>query len=83
MNFQEDETEVFDHRLFKGTLLCFEIETVLTEDIEDQHYNPMMLFFSLTTKDEDVIQVDGDYSLVNVFFEEVIHHHLEGGGTVC
>jgi len=41
----------FNHGLFKGTLLCFEIEIVLTEDIEDlYYYNLMMLFFSLTAK---------------------------------
>jgi len=64
MTFQEDETKVFDHRLFKGTLLCFKVETVLMEDIEDPHYNPVMLFFSLTAEDEDVIHVDGDSSLM-------------------
>ena len=43
----------------------------------------MMLFLSLTTKDEDVVHVDGHYPLVDEFFEEVVHHHLEGSKTVC
>ena len=37
---------------------------VLMEDIEDLHYNPVMLFLSLTTKYEDVIHVDGHYPLI-------------------
>ena len=55
---------------------------VLMEDVKDSHYDPVMLFLSLTTKNEDVVHVDGDHPLINEFFEEVIHHHLEGGRTV-
>ena len=83
MSFQEDEAKVFNCGLFEGTLLRFEVEMVFTEDVKDLYYDLMMLFFSLTAKDEDVVHIDDDYPLVNEFFEEVIHHHMEGGGTVC
>jgi len=82
MTFKEDEAEVFNCGLLKGTLLHFEVEMVLTEDVKDSYYNLMMLFFSLTTKNKDDIHVDGHYPFVNELFEEVIHHHLKGGGAV-
>jgi len=65
MTFQEDEAEVFDHGLFEGALLHFEVEMVLTEDVKDSYYNLVMLFFSLTAKNKDVIHVDGHYPFIN------------------
>jgi len=65
MPFQEDEAEVFDYGLFKGALLCFEVEMVFTEDVEDSCYNLVMLFFSLTAEDKDVIHVYGHYPFIN------------------
>ena len=55
---------------------------MLTEDVKDSYYKPMMLFFSLTTEDEDVVHVDGHYPLIDELFEDVIHHCLEGGRTI-
>src|SRR5882724_8530947 len=52
------------------------------EDVEDSHYNFVMLFLGLVAKDEDVVHVDSHYSLVDEFLEDVVHHHLECGGTV-
>jgi len=82
MPFQQDEAEIFDCGLFQGTLLCFEVKTVLMEDVKDSYYNLMMLFFSLTTKDKDVIHVDGHYPFVNKLFENLIHHFMKGGGAI-
>ena len=82
MSFQEDKAKAFDCGLFKGTLLCFELETVLTEDVKDLYYDLMMMFFSLTAKDEDVIHVDGHYTFINELFEDVIHYCLKGGRAV-
>src|SRR5882724_1395626 len=55
---------------------------VLTEDVEDLYYNLMILFFSLTAKNKDVIHVDGHYPLINELFEDVIHHHLKCGRAI-
>jgi len=83
MTFQEDEAKVFDHGLFKGALLCLEVEMVLAEDVKDSYYNLVMLFFSLTAENKDVVHVDGHYPFVNELFEDVIHHCLEGGVDFC
>jgi len=64
----------------KGALLYFEVDSVLTEDVKESYYNIMMLFFSLTAENEDVVHVDGHNPLIDELFEDVIHHHLEGGG---
>src|SRR5882724_12044105 len=53
------------------------------EDVKDSHYNFMVLFPCLATENEDVIHIDGHYSFINEFLEDVIHHHLECGRTVC
>src|SRR5882724_5617306 len=42
----------------------------------------MVLFLCLAAKDEDVIHIDGHYSFVDEFLEDVIHHCLECGRTV-
>src|SRR5882724_2928277 len=77
---------------FSTTLLCrlhfsvlhhFKIEVVLTADVKDSHYNFVVLFLGLAAEDEDVVHVDGHYSLIDEFLEDVIHHCLECGGTVC
>ena len=81
-SFQEDEAEVFDCGLLEGALLHFEVEMVLMEDVKDSYYDLMMLFFSSTSKDEDVIHVDGHYTFINELFEDVIHHCLKGGRAV-
>ena len=53
------------------------------EDVEDSHYNFVVLFPGLAAEDEDVVHVDGDHPLIDEFLEEVVHHCLEGGRTVC
>ena len=83
MTFWEDEADVLNCGLFQGALLCFEVEMVLMEDVEDSNYNLMMLFFSLTTENKDVIHVDGHYPFINELFEDVVNHHLKGGSASC
>jgi len=33
-------------------------------------------------KDEDVVQIDHNYAFRDEVLKNVVHHHLEGGGTV-
>ena len=75
--FQEDEAEVLDCGLLKGALLHFEVDMVFMEDVGDSYYNPMMLFFGLAAKDEDVVHVYDYDSLIYELSEDVVHHHLE------
>ena len=81
VTFQEDEAEVLDNRPLKGALLYHEVEAVFLEDVKDMHHNFMMWFFGPTTKDEDVVHVDGHNSLIDKLLENVIQHHLEGDAT--
>ena len=55
---------------------------MLTEDVEDSHYNFVVLFPGLAAEDEDVVHIDGHYSFINEFLEDVIHRRLKCGGTV-
>jgi len=55
MNFQEMRLRYLTYGLFKGAPLHLEVETVLTEDFEDLYYNLLMLFFSLTAENTDVV----------------------------
>ena len=72
----------YESSYFLNTLFHFKIEAVLTEDVEDLHYNSVVLLPSLAAKYEDVVHVDGRYSLIDQFFENVVHHRLECGETV-
>ena len=82
MALGENEAEVFNHGLFKGTLLSLEVEAVLPEDVKDLHYNHMMLLLGLAAENEDVIHVNGHDSFIDELLENVIHHCLEGHRTV-
>ena len=53
-----------------------------TEDVEDSHYNFVVLFPGLAAEDEDVVYIDGHYAFIDEFLEDVVHHHLECGRTV-
>ena len=50
---------------------------MLVEDIEDPHYNGLVLLLCLATEDEDVVHVDDYNPFVYELSEDVIHHHLE------
>src|SRR5882724_5346400 len=52
------------------------------EDVKDSHYNFVVLFPGLAAKYEDVVHIDGHYSFVDEFLEDVVHHCLECGRTV-
>jgi len=73
VTFREDEAKVLDCGPFKGALLHFEVEMVLMEDVKDSYYDLIMLFLSLTAKNEDVVHVDGHYPLIDELFEDVVH----------
>jgi len=40
------------------------------------------VFFKGLHEDEDVIQIDHDYTFQDEVLKDVVHHRLEGGGTV-
>ena len=55
---------------------------MLLKDVEDSHYDGVVLLSCLAAKDEDVAHVDCDNPFIDEFFEDVIHHHLESFQTV-
>src|SRR6202790_3777904 len=81
LSMRDDEAQVFDLGLCKLTLVMSEIEFVLSESFQYQACNSVVLFHRFC-KDEDVIQVDTDYTLGDEILENVIHHGLEGGRAV-
>jgi len=40
------------------------------------------VLFKGLCEDEDVVQIDHDYAFQDEVLEDVVHHRLEGGGTV-
>jgi len=43
----------------------------------------LLVLFKGLCKDEDIIQIDHNYTFQDEVLEDVVHHGLEGGGTVC
>ena len=81
LSMRDDEAQVFDLGLCKLTLVVSEIEFVLSESFQYQACDSVVLFHRFC-KDEDVIQVDTDYTLGDEILENDIHHGLEGGRAV-
>ncbi|KAG5338578.1 hypothetical protein C0989_006974 [Termitomyces sp. Mn162] len=69
---QDNQAKILNPGLFKLALLQFEIELVLAEAFQDEH-------FSI---DEDVVKVYTYYALCYEILEDVVHHGLEGGRAV-
>jgi len=42
----------------------------------------LLVFFKGLCEDEDVIQIDHNYAFRDEVLKDVVHHRLEGGGTV-
>src|SRR3981189_2609742 len=47
------------------------------------HAGNRVMFFQRRREDEDVIEVDGDDTLGDEVFENLVHHCLEGRRAVC
>ena len=41
------------------------------------------VLFEGLREDENVVQIDYDHAFRDKVLEDVVHHRLEGGGTVC
>ena len=79
---EDDHSEVFDSGFLKLTFICSEIQLVLLQDLQDLS-GDFSMFIDSFHEDEDVVQVDHDYTFCNELFKDVIHHHLEGSWAVC
>ena len=76
----KQESQVFYTCLFEGTLLGFEKEGFLFEEIEDIMHNLSMEGGVVRSSDQDVVHVDEDHIRVLEFerSEDAVHYVLEG-----
>ena len=78
---RDDEAQVLDLGFCKLTLIMAEVQLVLSESFEHQSCHPVMLFHRFC-EDENVVQVDADYTFGDEVLEDIVHHGLEGGRAV-
>ena len=63
---------------FVGT----EVKLMFLQKLQNAAGDLPVLFEGLH-EDEDVVQIDYDHAFRDKVLEDVVHHCLEGGGTVC
>jgi hypothetical protein len=56
-------------------------ELVLSKSLQNQSHDALMLFDALR-EDEDVVEVHTNHAFHDEVLENVVHHHLEGGGRI-
>ena len=78
----DDHSEVFDSGFLKLTFIRSEVQLVLLQDLQDSS-GDFSMFIDSFREDEDVVQVDHNYTFCNELFKDVVHHHLEGSWAVC
>ena len=55
LTFQKNEAKILYCGLLECALLGLKVELMLVEDVNDPHYNGVVLLLGLAVKDEDVI----------------------------
>jgi len=74
-------SEILDRGFLELALVGMEVELVLLQQLQNAAVDLPMLFKGFC-EDEDVVQVDHDHAFRDEVLEDVVHHRLEGGGTV-
>ena len=78
---RDDYSKVLDRGFLEFTFVGTEVELMLLQQLQNVAGDLPVLFKGLC-EDEDVVQIDHDHALRDEVLEDVIHHRLEGGGTV-
>jgi len=78
---RDDYSEVLDRGFLKFALVRTEVELMLLQQLQNTAGDLPVLFKGLH-EDEDVVQIDHNHAFRDEVLEDVIHHCLEGGGTV-
>jgi len=78
---RDDHSEVLDRGFLKLTLVGMEVELMFLQQFQNLAGDLPVLFKGLC-EDEDVVQIDHDHAFRDEVLEDVVHHRLEGGGTV-
>ena len=80
-SFREDKTQVLHREAFERAFLSLEVESMLSEYVQDSgHYRSMM--FDDVGIYQDVVHIDCHIALINEVRKDVIHHRLESGWTI-
>jgi hypothetical protein len=79
--FSDDETEEVDFAAVKEAFFGFEEEIVVTEFPKNEVGKAFQFVFCVRV-DKDIVHVDDYSSVSDFFFEDGVHHGLEGGGGV-
>jgi hypothetical protein len=80
LSLTNDDAKVFNFLNVGVALLWFEVEVVFLKFLQNLVYTSGVLFFVVFGCDDDVVHVDFDPSLGNLFLEDVVYHRLECGG---
>jgi hypothetical protein len=80
-SFPDDKSEEVDFSAVEETFFRFEEEIVMTEFSENFIGEVFQLFLGVGVN-EDIVHIHDHPSLLDVFFENGIHHGLEGGRGV-
>jgi hypothetical protein len=79
---RDDDPEIFNAGFFELALLMLEVQLVLVKTFHDHAGNKAM-FFQCRCKDENVVEIDGNDTLGDKVFKDLVHHCLEGRQAVC
>ena len=77
----DDDSKVFDRGFLKFAFVGMEVKLMFLQKLQNAAGDLPVLFEGLR-EDEDVVQIDYDHAFRDKVLEDVVHHRLEGGGTV-
>ena len=72
---------ILDRGALKCAFLCFEVEPIFSEHIQDSGYDLPMVF-NCASVYQDIVHIDCHVSFINEVLKDVVHHGLEGGRAV-
>jgi len=78
---RNDHSEILDRGFLKLALVGTEVELMLLQQLQNTA-GDLPVFFKDLHEDEDVVQIDHNYAFRDEVLKDVVHHCLEGGGTV-
>jgi len=78
---RDNHSEILDRGFLELALVGTEVELMFLQQLQNAAGDLLVLFKGLC-EDEDVVQIDHDHTFRDEVLEDVVHHRLEGGGTV-
>jgi hypothetical protein len=78
---RDDNAKVFNASFFELALLVSEVQLVFAQMFHDHRGNEAV-FLQCRREDKNVVEIDGDDTLDDKVFEDLVHHRLEGRRAV-